>query len=209
LTEVKSLDQLTLVAAFIIPGLIATFIRAQFLTGRIGSGKDSLLIFFTVSVVWYGLSAPFITWLGQTGIAPYARPWQWLVLTVVGPAAFGALLGLNASCGWSQLLLAKCGMHVVHGMPTAWDWKFGKAEACWILLTMKDGSKVAGFCGRDSFISSDSTERDVYIGRVYSLDENDAWIAQGEKGILVLHGEIRCIEFWPYRLAKETFVDED
>lgn len=195
--EVKSLEQLNLIAAFIVPGLIATFVRAQFLTGRMPGTKDNLLAFFTLSLVWYGLSAPFVTWLEQAAAAPYVRPWWWILSTVIGPACFGALLGLDASCGWSRWLMTKCGLRVVHVMPTAWDWKFGKSESCWVLVTLKDGSRVAGFCGPDSFISSDPKERDLYLGRIYAMNEDNTWVPQGEKSILIPHGEVRYIEFWP------------
>lgn len=202
MNEVKSLEQLNLIAAFIVPGLIATFVRAQFLTGRVPGNKDNLLVLFTLSLVWYGLTVPFVDWLNLAAFAPQATPWGWLLVTVIGPACFGAVLGINASAGWSRKLLAKCGIRVVHVMPTAWDWKFGKAEPCWVLVTLKDGSRVAGFCDPDSFMSSDPKERDLYVSRVYSIDENNNWHSENGKSILILHGEIRYIEFWPNRLSQ-------
>ncbi len=115
----------------------------------------------------------------------------------MGPALFGFLLGLNASKGWSRRVLGKLGVRVVHVMPTAWDRTFGGLDACWVLVTLKDGSKVAGFCGTGSFASSDPKERDLYIERVYGLDEHDIWQDIARRGMLIPSGEIRCIEFFP------------
>lgn len=49
-------------------------------------------------------------------------------------------------------------------------------EPHWILVTFKDSTRVAGYCGRESFISSDPSERDIYIERVYDVDDNGTWI---------------------------------
>ena len=195
MSEVKSLEQLTLVAAFVVPGLIAMFVRAQFLTGRLEL-KDSLLAFFTLSLVWYGISVPFVASFGDQGISPYQRPGSWLLWIVLGPAAFGSLLGINASKGWSRWILARIGVHLVHEVPTAWDKTFAGLTACWVLVTLKDGSKVAGWCGTGSFASSDPKERDLYIERMYGLDEHDAWQEIPARGVLIPGGEIRCIELF-------------
>jgi hypothetical protein len=194
--EIKSLEQLTLVTAFIVPGLVALFIRAQFLTGRIDS-KDSLLTLFAISLVWYGISAPFVSALNVGAIAKYQQVGSWFGWIIVGPAFFGLLLGLTASKGWSRRILIKLGIRVVDVMPTAWDKTFGRLDACWVIVTLKDGSKIAGFCGAGSFASSDPKERDIYIERMYGLDEQDAWQEIAKRGVLVPSGEIRCIEFFP------------
>ena len=48
-----------------------------------------------------------------------------------------------------------CRLYTVHVMPTAWDWKIGDMTEQWVLVTLKDGTRFAGLCGSDSFISSD------------------------------------------------------
>jgi len=68
--DIKSLEQLSLVAAFVVPGIVALFVRAQFLTGRAEVTKDAVLTFFTISTVYYGLLAPFLPWLTAQGLAP-------------------------------------------------------------------------------------------------------------------------------------------
>jgi hypothetical protein len=191
--EILSLEQLTLIAAFIVPGLVALFVRAQFLTGRIDS-KDSVLTLFAISLVWYGISAPFVATLNVGATAKHQQVGSWFGWIIVGPAIFGSLLGLNASKGWTRRILSKLGIRVVDVMPTAWDKTFGRLEACWVLVTLKDGSKIAGFCGPGSFASSDPKERDIYIERMYGLGENDVWQEIANRGVLVPSGEIRCIE---------------
>lgn len=193
--EIKTLEQLSLVSAFIVPGLVAMFVRCQFLTGRIDTSKDSLLGFFTISLIWAGITSPVLSWLGDIALPLHLRMLAWLGWAVVGPAALGVFLGVSASRSWFRRAMQWCGLRTVDGMPTAWDWKFGRSGTWWLVVTMKDGSKVAGFCGEASFVSSDPRERDIYMEQVWRVDENDRWTRHGEWGVLIPHGEIRCIEF--------------
>jgi len=55
LTEVKSLEQLSVILGYIVPGLIILYVRAQFLTGRIGPHKDALLSYFTLSIIYLAM----------------------------------------------------------------------------------------------------------------------------------------------------------
>lgn len=202
MTEVKSIEQLSLVLGFLVPGLVALYVRSQFLTGRMQAQKDGLLAYFALSVVWWGALLPAVNWAAVKSPGLLERPGVWLLLTFGGPAILGAILGLNASKGWTRGLLGRLGLQLVHVMPTAWDWKFEGMPASWVLVVLKDGTKFAGFCGSDSFISSDPQERDMYIQRIYNLDENERWIDQGDKGLLIRGSEIRTIEFWSYVEAK-------
>ena len=68
----------------------------------------------------------------------------------------------------------------------------------WVLVTLKDGTRFAGYCGPESFMSSDPTERDMYIEQIYDLDSDDNWVNVGKKEVLIASGEIQTIEFWPY-----------
>jgi len=195
--EIKTLEQLSLISAFIVPGLVAMFVRCQFLTGRIDTSKDALISFFTLSLIWAGITSPILIWLGDMRVSLLWQVLAWLLWAVVGPAALGVLLGLSASRGWFRRVMGRLGMRAVHVLPTAWDWKFGTLNASWVTVTMKDGSRISGFVGAQSFASSDPKERDFYIEQVWKVDDDNQWTRHGEWGVLIPHGEIRCIEFMP------------
>lgn len=169
--DLKSPDDLYLILGFLVPGLIALFVRSQFVTGRSPPHTAALLSYLTVSVVYYALALPIagsVMWMDEQG-----RPdaFAWFGLVFVGPAIFGLFLGINAQRGLSRSLLRWCRLNPVHVMPTAWDWKFGGMKEQWILVTLKDGTRFAGFCGKDSFMSSDPAERDIYIQWIYDIDD--------------------------------------
>jgi Family of unknown function (DUF6338) len=50
-----------------------------------------------------------------------------------------------------------------NSVPTAWDSVFTDIKPCWVIVTLKDGSKVYGFLGQGSHVSSDHEERDIFI----------------------------------------------
>lgn len=195
--EIKTLEQLSLISAYIVPGLVAMFVRSQFLTGRIDTTKDAFISFFTLSLIWAGITSPILIWLGEMKVPLALQVLAWLLWAVVGPAALGIVLGLSASKGWFRRMMGLLGMRAVHVLPTAWDWKFGTLNASWVTVTMKDGSRISGFVGANSFASSDPKERDFYIEQVWKVDVDNQWTRHGEWGVLIPHGEIRCIELMP------------
>lgn len=203
--NIKSLDTVYLVLTFLVPGLVATFVRAQFITGRVPSHAEAALTYLTLSLIYYALALPIVGHSIPNQISESITTFAWVVLIFVGPALFGLLLGLNAQKEWLRKILRRMGLYPVHVVPAAWDWKFGNMKEEWVLVVLKNGTRWAGFCGQASFTSSDPKERDVYVEKVYELDKDDLWQPR-ESSVLITAGEISTIEFWPYR-PQETAHD--
>ena len=202
--DLKSADNLYLVLGFIVPGLIVLFVRSQFVTGRSPSHSAAFLSYLTVSVIYNALILPFIVFFSSIQEPGYGKAIVWFVLVFVGPAAVGLLLGVNIQKGLFHSFLQWCGLNPVHVMPTAWDWKFSSMNSQWVLVTLNDGTRFSGFCGSDSFMSSDPAERDIYIERIYEIDDDNIWSSRGENGVLITSGNVRTIEFWPYNPQENT-----
>ena len=176
-----------LAAQFLAPGVVALYVRSRFVPGR--TLAQPLIAYLAVSIAYHGLILSAIP-------LPLDPPWS-ITYTLAGPAAAGFLLGLEVRFGLAHSLLSRIGIQPIHAIPTAWDWKFSRMKPHWILVTFKDGTRIAGYCGRKSFISSDPSERDVYIEQIYDLDDNERWTPAEGKGLLILPGEISTIETWP------------
>ena len=202
--DLTSLENLYLILGLLVPGLVVLFVRSQFVTGRRPPHAEELLSYLTISAVYYALVLPFVDFVLSVHEPGYFKVLAWFTLIFVGPATLGLLLGINIQKDVLRRGLQWCGLNPVHVMPTAWDWKFGGMTNQWVLVTLKDGTRFAGFCGQESFISSDPTERDIYIQWIYDIDEQDNWSSRGEKGVLLVGGEIQSIEFWPYTLEENT-----
>ncbi|MGO8765092.1 MAG: DUF6338 family protein [Limisphaerales bacterium] len=82
-----------------------------------------------------------------------------------------------------------------NSVPTAWDSVFTDIHPCWVIVTLKDGSKVYGFLGEGSHISSDRDERDLFISHTVVKAGDKLEIAPNTAGVYITHGEIRTIEF--------------
>lgn len=202
--DLKSLDNLHLILGFLVPGLIVLFVRSQFITGRRPPHAAALLSYLTVSIIYYALALPLVDFVLSIQEPGYLKALAWFGLVFVGPAIFGFLLGINIQQGLLRRFLRWCRLNPIHVMPTAWDWKFGGMKDEWVLVTLKDGTRFAGFCGQHSFMSSDPTERDIYIQWVYDIRDDNKWSPRGDTGVLIAAGEIRTVEFWPYKKQETT-----
>lgn len=198
LEHLKDFDHLLAATGLLVPGLIILFVRSQFVTDRRPSHAAVLLNYLTVSLVYYAIAFPFL----DVGRLLYEHKSDdalfWFAFIFGGPVLLGLVLGINVQKNLLLRFLKWVGLNPVHAIPTAWDWKFGNMGEQWVLVTLKDDTRFVGFCGQGSFISSDPTERDIYIEQVYDIDDEDNWSWPGQKSILVAPGEVRTIEFWPY-----------
>lgn len=194
--DMKDLNNLYLVAAFIVPGLIISYIRARFIAGRMEKMSDAVLGYFALTIVYYGLSLPLIGWILsiERGIT---KSLLWWALIIVGPTIFGLLLGVATQREWLRWIAHRLGLNPVHNTPTSWDWRFGDCpNARFVMVTLTDGSTVAGIFGTHSFASSDPSERDIYLQEILDVSEDGVWSYRDEPhGILILAKEIRYIEF--------------
>jgi hypothetical protein len=64
------------------------------------------------------------------------------------------------------------------------------------LVTLKDDSEIEGWYGEDSFTSSISDDRDIFIQRLYRKDENGIYHQNPENiGFYIPKDSIKDIEF--------------
>ena len=196
--HLKTFDHLLASMGLLVPGLVILFVRSQFVTDRRPSHSTVLLNYLSASLVYYAIAFPFLDLDQLLYKHEDDNALAWFTLIFCGPILLGLFLGINIQKNLLLRLLQQCGLNLVHAIPTAWDWKFGNMDEQWVLVTLKDDTRFVGFCGQGSFISSDPTERDIYIEQVYDIDDENNWSWPGRKGVLIAPGEIRTIEFWPY-----------
>ena len=197
--DFKGIENFHLVLFFIVPGLITVFVRSRFIAGRRPSHTEQLLSYLVVSLMYYTITLPYVmrvlAGLGNL----YEQSFNWIILTLVGPAAFGLLLGAAAQKRWAHKIVEKVGLTMVDIIPTAWDYRFSKIPrpGIFVLVTLSDDKQVAGFFGPRSFASSDNEERDLYIEEEWTLKDDGTWEPRSAHiGIFVAAKEIKHVEFF-------------
>ena len=204
MSQITNVDGLFIAIAFIVPGFIFHNVRCQFIAGRQRTSQESVIGYLTYGSFNFAVFSWLIYLLAANAIASHWKAILWFVVIFLAPLVSGLIAGFATQRDWSHRFFRWAGLQPVHILPTAWDWKFGRSSEQWVLITLKDGTRFAGFLGAQSFISSDGGERDIYIEKIYNLDDDDNWVDVGEKSALVTHGEIRSIEFWPYRTKEPS-----
>lgn len=122
--------------------------------------------------------------------------------------ALGIVALLPAICGlaagaWKQKrvgarLLEKLGLKTFeqHHIPTAWDYLFSKIQPAGVVVTLKNGSKIYGFMGTASYLSSAADERDLYISHTLQPGEHgEMEFVKNTRGIYIAAGEVSAISF--------------
>ena len=195
--DLLDIEKLQLFFLFAVPGIIAIYVRAQFLDGRMPNFADGIFVYVTLSLVYHSIW--FLVYPNVYGFslssATVSQKLTWVGLAFLAPTLLGLLSAANIKNQWLQKLLRRRGISILHPVGTAWDWTFSNTKESWVLVVLKDGTVWGGVLGEDSFVSSSPQERDIFLEKVYKIGENDEWIER-KSSALITHGEIQSIEFW-------------
>ncbi|WP_162786576.1 DUF6338 family protein [Hyphomonas sp. CACIAM 19H1] len=175
------------------PGFLILFVRRQFTISIPKSFEDRAISYAAISAVYFAFSVPFFAFLKQNwNVAPEAyRALEYFALPIFLGLTFTWLTKKRPLDRWWY----KFGLNPLHHIPSAWDFVFSELDdQKWIIVTLNDGSQVAGKYGVGSFASSDSNERDVYISEVWDIDEGTWQKPDRHKGVLLCGRDIKAVE---------------
>ena len=143
---------------------------------------------------------------------PLYRAWQnkWLVdhpakatllvVLLIGllPVLLGFVAGIIRQRQWIIRLIRWMGLRTFeqHQIPTAWDYLFSRITPKWAIITLREGAKLYGYVGPESYFSSDPEARDLFISEVIRLAPNGTMEAvPGTAGVYINKDEVALIEF--------------
>lgn len=80
--------------------------------------------------------------------------------------------------------------------PTPWNKVFSQIKGYWIRVYLKNGSLIGGVLEKGSYMSAYPTEEQIYLQKVWILDENKNFKAPVEdsEGIIIFKDEILAVE---------------
>jgi hypothetical protein len=175
------------------PGLVILGIRQWFVAAPPPKLEERAFNYVAASIVYYAIFGPLAVMAGKV--------WQpWLVHALeylVVPAIVGVALGAAALRDVSDRLWGVVGLQPVHHAPTAWDYAFTRLKvAPYVLVTLSDGSQVAGRYGKGSFAASSPDERDLLICEMFDSDHRPWAQISPPRSILLCGRDIRFVEFF-------------
>lgn len=121
-----------------------------------------------------------------------------LELFFLVPAIAGFVSGLIQQKQWLTTLLSRCGFKLfgLNWESTAWNVLFSEPLHNWVIVTLKNGSRIYGYIGEGSVVSSDDKDRDLYISHILRrTTEGHLEFAEETNGIYISSNEISTIEF--------------
>jgi Family of unknown function (DUF6338) len=161
--------------------------------------ESSLLRFLTLSAINYGLWVWLVYLMMKSSFFvdnPVRACIAWAFVVFVSPAMLGLGVGALGQRNAGRRLLDRLGISTLHPIPTAWDYFFGRRVPVWVVVTLTDGSYVAGYYGTGSFASSERDERDLYLEAVYNIQDATEWVeVPRSAGVWIRGTQIRHLEF--------------
>ena len=120
-----------------------------------------------------------------------------VLITITGATIMGLIIGIIKQKNLVYNFAKKTKLIKIVSPFTAWDYYFSKPKASWTIITLKSGRTIYGKYDLDSYASSDFEQKDIYIEKVYILNNEKTWIpVERSAGILVFKDDIETIEFF-------------
>lgn len=192
--DIWQIDRLILFLLFFIPGFIS--IKAYNLIYP--SERNNISIFLLEAIGYSSLNFAALFWLviiiHSGNFYNNYKIWYFIFLFLILfiiPLLWPVLFTMIS--GWG--IVKK---YIVSPIQKPWDYVFRKKEVFWIIIHLKDGRKIGGRYGRNSYSSSHPSKEQIYLEEVWKLDENANFLEpiKRSKGIIVLGEEILSIEFF-------------
>lgn len=184
-------------ARYLLAGFIVIWARSIFVVGE----RPRLAEMFVEAVVLSlvnQLAATAIGWLWSLLLPPLDAPKETFLLEVlILPAIIGAVFGLSLSRGWNRAVLRRLSMPVQNPIRRAYDFAFlQNSTEGFVIVTYSDGTKVYGYFGEFSLAASGPDRGDLYLERIYDVDEDGQWYESSPpRGALLILEDLRTIEF--------------
>lgn len=195
MVSLPDIAEIQALASILTPGLVFVGIRSAVSGGPKPELKDSLVLYAAMSAAYYAVAIPLFNW--PNGLVLDHAVWT-LLLYVIVPSVLGVAAAYEYQNQWVSKAASRVQLFLSHPVPAAWDFAFSELrEGRFILVTLTDGSRIAGFFGSLSFASSSSQERDIYIESTWEFEQDEKWIeVTPKRGMLLCGRDIRSIEMF-------------
>ena len=190
--DLSSLSTAIVCISLFAPGVIITFLRSQFISGRRQRAVDATIELAVISSLYYSVFGLAFLQMGWT------KSIHLLALLFFIPAVLGIILGLLAQYSALRGLLTTMGINPIHSAETGWDFMFRTLKnPVWMIVSLKDGSKIHGWFNEHSAASTALDRRDLFLAEVRDKHFNEPETDGRRRGMWIREDLILSIEIIP------------
>lgn len=185
-------NKIAIFIAFVIPGFIAIKVYELLSPSHRLDSSKQIVDAVSYSCINYGLLF-FPIYLVEKNKIYNCHPNFYFLFYSIALFVFPVVLVFS----WKKIRELDCiQKYVPHPIQKPWDYIFGKRKTCWVIVTLKNGEKIAGMFGLKSFASSAPAEEQLYLEEHWLLNEDGGFDRPAEQtmGIIILSPEILSVE---------------
>lgn len=189
-----NLDTMILFILLVFPGLVSMHIYRILMPAREIDWKHSLVEGLFYSTLNFGLFLPILIPFHRGEFStnhpiPYIAGMMFVIL--VGPILWPYL--------WSKLIRSRKLMKKLQlPYPTAWDYFFDQRKTAFVLVHQKNGKKIGGYYGPNSYATSYPRDGDMFLEAAIRVDDQGKFlnVIDDTMGILIKKDEYSILEFF-------------
>lgn len=194
MADLPSAANIKEIVSLFAPGMLILWPMSRVRIGPIPEFRERLIAYAIASTGYFAAISPlfYVNWLTLPS-------WLWTICHyAVVPLLIGWLIAFMLQKGLDYRIAKLLKLEFFHHIPAAWDYTFSQMQPnTYVLATLKDGSRVGGIMGSDSFASSSKDERDLLIEDIWTVDPKKGWQqANPRRSALLVGNEIHYIEFF-------------
>lgn len=186
-------NKLFLFIAFVVPGFVAIKVYELLAPSKSGESSKQLVDAISYSCLNYAILL-WPIYLVETSSLKLTNLNYYLFFYFSVLFVFPTLLVIL----WRWLReLEIVQKFVPHPTQKPWDYVFSQRQCHWVIVTLKNGEKIAGMYGPNSFASSAPAEEQLYLEEQWMLNDAGGFERRVEQtsGIIILSSEIMFVEF--------------
>lgn len=192
--DIWNADKLLLFIAFVIPGFVSLKTYDLLFPGAPKETDKRLIDAVAYSSINYALLLWPIYEIETHSVRehhPTAYVLFYVFVLLFAPVFWAFALKLLRTTDWVQRSMP-------HPTAKPWDYVFSLRKPYWIIVTLKDGKRIAGRYDTASFASSSPAPEQLYLEEHWVLNDDGGFERPrtGTEGILILSAEILSVEFF-------------
>lgn len=195
--DIWSLDKIVLFAAFAVPGFISLKIYDINTSGYYRDTSKQLIDIVSYSCLNLALcSIPIFI------VEVYLKPCLADFMYFCFYAFILFVIPVITALGLYRFRKSQLAQSFLpHPLHRSWDCVFFNSETLWMKVVLKNGKKLIGYYGEDSFTSTDPSHYQIYLQQVWRPNKNGGFKEQkhDSKGLIVSLSEISYVEFFSTR----------